>query len=92
MITRALGVVAILAMCAGCATGDAREYYAKAGVSRAQASRDVEDCQELASRVLPGGATGGTYRRVDPGLFDKCMRARGYELEIRGQAPRESSP
>lgn len=79
------GMALVLLSAAGCAGGGAgSEYLARPGASQEQARRDAEECQEMATRILPGAATRGTYRRVDPDLYVECMERRGYELRKRG--------
>jgi hypothetical protein len=90
---RRVAVLLLVALgIAACATG---ARWERPGASEAERRRDEAECAAQANRdrsvpaqritTRPGGRTTEgmelvTVRDFDSGVFDECMRTRGYEL------------
>jgi len=85
MNTRTLvGTVAVIALMVGCASP--KLFWTKPGGNQDAFARDRYDCAREASApyssayVGPYGGSSQQGVRVDHGLFNACMEARGWRL------------
>jgi hypothetical protein len=98
LVRRALALTILALGTVACATG---ARWERPGGTDAERRRDEAGCAAQADRdrslptqrvtPLPGGGTVETTERVtarnvDPGVFDECMRTRGYE-RVPGRPP-----
>jgi hypothetical protein len=85
------GAALLLLLVLGTGCGPATRYlYVNPAVTQAERDRDVAECADVSTVVLPSAATAGTYRRLDRYRFDRCMADRGYE--IREEVPAGTRP
>ena len=72
----AVGVVGLVGLVVGCASGSGLGTYHKPGVSEADTSRDRSAClRSSASDSEPFRLSGPT---IDREAFARCMESRGY--------------
>jgi hypothetical protein len=97
-VRRAVVLALVISSSVACGAVGAR--WEKSGASEAERRRDEAECASRASRetTVPtaerAGSRAGTpyesqqvrIRDYDSGVFDECMRTRGYE-RVPGRAP-----
>ena len=75
------GAVLACVLAAGCASVTP-EAYSKPGATRQEIARDASDCERVATTDPTHGQEQGAYGAGGPrrsaGVFDACMRSRGY--------------